>query len=98
MTMLDTGPPKAPEDTAAEGTAKQRSSARFAVPEMWMTLAIVAMWLAVLFIGIYGPDIVSRDTTTFTTVPSAVVVFLFALFGTGAVARYGYGRGSRRNG
>jgi hypothetical protein len=28
------------------------------IPEMWGTLAISVMWLAVLFDGIYGADIV----------------------------------------
>ena len=39
-----------------------------------------------------GPDIVARDAGgNYTTVPSAIFVALFALFGTIAVAKYGFG-------
>lgn len=68
------------------------------VPEMWATLAIVVIWLAVLFASLYGPDIVS---TTYlgdhTTVPAAVVIAPFAFFATWVVARYGYRRGEKRS-
>jgi hypothetical protein len=75
---------------------KQGWSARLLVPEMWASLAIVVMWLAVLFDAIFGPDIVTSDTaagvvTSSTTVPSAVVVALFAFLGTWVVARHGFG-------
>jgi hypothetical protein len=49
------------------------------------------MWLAVLFDAIFGPDIVNRSAGgDFSTVPSAVVVALFAFLGTWVVARYGF--------
>lgn len=69
-------------------------SARFLVPEMWASLAIVVMWLAVLFDAVYGPNIVSTNGAagTSTSVPSAVVVALFAFLGTWVVARHGFGR------
>ncbi len=74
--------------------ARQHWSALLLVPEMWASLAIVVMWLAVLFDAIYGPDIVSTTPgATSTTVPSAVVVALFAFLGTWVVARHGFGRG-----
>jgi hypothetical protein len=60
--------------------------------ELWTSLAIVAIWLFVLLDALFGPDIVATDAGgSTTTVPSVVVVALFALFGTIAVARYGYG-------
>lgn len=63
------------------------------VPEMWASLAIAVMWLAVLFDAIYGPDIVTRGAGgDSSTVPSAVVVALFAFLATWAVARYGFRR------
>jgi hypothetical protein len=67
---------------------------RLLVPEMWAFLAIVAMWLAVLVAAVYGPDIVSINSTpggtsSNTTIPSAVVVALFAFLGTWVVARHG---------
>jgi hypothetical protein len=59
---------------------------------MWASLAIVSMWLAVLFDALFGPDVVSSDTggMTTTSIPSAVVVALFAYLGTRVVARYGF--------
>ena len=75
----------------------QRWSLRLLVPEMWASLAIAVMWLAVLFDAIFGPDIVANSgtpggTATSTTIPSAVVVALFAFLGTWVVARHGFGR------
>ena len=44
-----------------------------------------------LFDAVYGPDIVSNGVAgDSTTVPSAVVVALFAFLGTGVVAKYGF--------
>jgi hypothetical protein len=75
----------------------ERWTARILVPEMWASLAIVVMWLAVLFDAIYGPDIVATSgtpggTATSTTIPSAVAVALFSFFGTWVVARHGFAR------
>jgi hypothetical protein len=66
---------------------------RLLVPEMWGTLAISVMWLAVLFDGIYGADIVSvSNDGNSTRIPSAVAVALFAFLGTAAVAKRTFGR------
>jgi hypothetical protein len=64
------------------------------VREMWASLAIVSMWLAVLFDALFGPDFVSTNGagTNTTTIPSAVIVALFAYLGTRVVARYGFDR------
>jgi len=63
------------------------------VAEMWACLAIVVMWLAVLFDAIYGPSIVnSTPGGTSSSVPSAVVVALFAFLATWVVARHGFRR------
>ncbi len=64
------------------------------VPEMWASLAISVMWLAVLFDAILGPDFVSSSNAgqTTTTIPSAVFVALFAYLGTRIVAKYGFER------
>jgi hypothetical protein len=74
----------------------ERWSVRLLVPEMWASLAIVVMWLAVLFAAIYGPDLVSAngvaDIGERTTVPSVVFVAPFAFLGTWVVAKYGFGR------
>jgi len=70
---------------------EQRRYLRLRVPDMWASLAIAVMWLAVLFDAIYGPDIVSNNVTSFTRIPSAIVVAFFAYLGTRVVARYGFG-------
>jgi hypothetical protein len=65
----------------------------FLVVEMWASLTIVVMWLAVLFDAIFGPDITSSTPGgTSTSTPSAVAVALFAFLGTWAVARHAFGR------
>jgi hypothetical protein len=62
-------------------------------PEVWAALAIVVMWLAVLFDAIFGPNIVNTSAGgDSNTVPSAVVVALFAFLGTWVVARRGFRR------
>ena len=70
----------------------------FEARDMWASLAIAAMWLAVLFDAVYGPDIVSVSATSSTRVPSAVVVALFAWLATRAVARYGFGHDEHEHG
>jgi hypothetical protein len=70
---------------------RQRLIPRLVVPEMWASLAIAVMWLAVLFDALFGPNIVSTGVTSTTSVPSAVVVALFAYLATRVLARYGFG-------
>ena len=63
------------------------------VREMWASLAIVAMWLAVLFTAVFGPTIETHGAGgDFSNIPSAVAVALFASLATWAVAKYGLGR------
>jgi len=58
---------------------------------MWASLAIIAMWLSVLFAAIYGPDIVTSSAAgDHVDVPSAVVLAPFAFLATWVVARYGF--------
>jgi hypothetical protein len=60
---------------------------------MWASLAISSMWLAVVVTTLFGPDIHSLDVSgSNTTIPSGVAVALFALFGTMSVARRGLDR------
>ena len=84
---------------APQASPRRRQwSSRSLAPEMWVSLAIAVMWLAVLFDALYGPDIVSTSGagTNTTTIPSAVFVALFAYLGTRVVARYGLGRADGR--
>jgi hypothetical protein len=75
-------------DTAASDTgAGGGIAARLLVPAFWGALAIVAMWLAVLFDGIFGGDMVFSAPPNVTTIPSAVAVALFAVIGTASVAK-----------
>jgi hypothetical protein len=60
---------------------------------MWASLAIAAMWLAVVFAAVFAPDIVSTSNDgNSTTIPSGVAVALFAVIGTRMVAKYGFAR------
>jgi hypothetical protein len=60
------------------------------IREMWASLAITVMWVAVLLDAVFGPDITSTTPGgTSSSVPSAVAVALFATIATWAVAKYG---------
>jgi hypothetical protein len=61
-----------------------------AVRDVWASLAISTIWLAVLFDAVFGPDLVSASTTSTTRVPSAIVVAVFAWLATAAVAHYAF--------
>lgn len=52
--------------------------------QFWAALTIAVMWLAVLFVGVYGPDIVGSDGTRF---PSVVAVAFFACLATVSIGR-----------
>jgi len=68
-------------------------SLRLLVPEMYASLAIIVMWLAVLFDAVFGPDIVNHSAGgDFSSVPSAVAVALFAFLATWVVAWFGFRR------
>ncbi len=54
----------------------------------WAGLAIITMWLAVLFVGLFGGDIVSETPGgTSSSVPVVVVIAGVALLGTLIVGR-----------
>jgi hypothetical protein len=76
-----------PSGTVPEG----RRRPVLVVTETWAALAIAAMWLAVAVAAVWGPDFVSTNGsgTNSTTIPSGIVVALFASVGTWAVAKYG---------
>jgi len=68
------------------------------IPEMWASLAISMMWLAVLFDAVFGPSFVSTSAGgNSTTIPSAIFVALFAFLGSAAVAKYGFRQDKRQN-
>jgi hypothetical protein len=78
-------------ESATYGSARPQWAEFLRIPELWATVAIVAMWLAVLFDAVYGPSFVSTTPGgTSTTIPSAIIVALFAFLGTASVAKYGF--------
>ena len=63
------------------------------VKEVWASLAITVMWIAVSVSAVWGPDLVgSSNDGNHTTIPSGIFVGLFASVGTWAVAKYALGR------
>jgi hypothetical protein len=62
------------------------------VREMWASLAISVMWLAVLFGAVYGPNFVSTNGsgTNATTIPSGIFVAFFAFLASASVAKYAF--------
>jgi hypothetical protein len=70
---------------------------RFLVVEVWASLAITAMWIAVAVAAVWGPDFVSSSApgAGSTTIPSGVVVAIFACIGSWAVAKHGFGHRER---
>ena len=84
------------EPSSGVTSGKQRWSLEPVVSEAWASLAITVMWIAVSVDALFGPDIVSTTVGgTSSTVPSAVVVALFAFLGTWVVA-HGFGFDRRR--
>ena len=76
------------------GSAREGIADRLLVPAFWGAVSIIAMWLAVLFDGIYGSDMVFNSNAGGgpTIIPSAVAVALFAFIGTVAVAKRAFAR------
>ncbi len=66
------------------------------VPEMWGSLAIVVMWLAVLFDAVFGPNIeIDSMQGDRVVIPTAGGLALFAFLGTWVVARCAFRRGRK---
>lgn len=81
--------------TASHGSSdalseRRRLFSQVLVHEMWASLAIAVMWLAVLFDALFGPDLVVSNASGTTTIPSAIIVAFFAYLATRVVARYGF--------
>jgi len=72
---------------------RQGIASRLLVPGFWATVSIVTMWLAVLFVGIFGGDMTfTNSSSQVTIIPSAVLVALFAMIATVSVAKRAFGR------
>ncbi len=57
---------------------------------MWAGLSIMTMWLAVLFVGIFGGDFISSSANGFTKIPVVIFLLPFVLPATIAVGRRGF--------
>jgi hypothetical protein len=58
---------------------------------LWAGLSIIVMWLAVLFVGVFGGDFVSSSSTNgLTKFPVVVFLLPFVLPATIVVARRGF--------
>ena len=80
-------------EPSAGTPVRQGIASRLLVPGFWATVSIVTMWLAVLFVGIFGGDMTFTNSSSHVTViPSAVAVAFFAAIGTASVARRVFGR------
>ena len=83
----------------AESTLEHSWFELLHVREIWASLAIAAMWIAVACSAAWGPDFVSStgSGTNTTTIPSGIAVALFASIGTWAVAKHGLGPRSKNS-
>jgi hypothetical protein len=63
-------------------------ASRLLMREFWGAASIVAMWLAVLFDGVFGANMTfTNSPSQVTTIPSVLVVAIFAVAGTVTVAK-----------
>lgn len=81
------------QEASTDKPSRSGIASQLLIREFWGALTIVAMWLAVLFVGVYGGDVVTADGTR---IPSAIFVAIFASLATWAVARRAFGRSSPR--
>ena len=80
-------------EPSTAGPARDSVADRLLVPAFWGAVSIVAMWLAVLFDGIYGGNMIFANAGSGPTIiPSAVAVALFAFIGTVSVAKRAFAR------
>jgi len=82
----------------AEVSPDTRHWTRVVVTETWASLAIFAMWVAVAISAVWGTDFVSTSGSgsSTTTIPSGIIVAMFATIGTWFVAKHGLGHGAER--
>jgi len=70
---------------------ERRAQSWLRLAEVWPSLAITAIWAVVALTALFGPDISSNTPGgTTSTVPSGVVVGLFATIASWAIAKYGF--------
>ena len=57
---------------------------------VWAAVAIAAMWLAILFVGVFGGDFRTESMHDTTEIPIVLMVAPFAMSGTVLVAIFGF--------
>jgi hypothetical protein len=63
------------------------------IAEMWASLSIFAMWIAVAVASVWGPDFVANSNDgNSTTIPSGIAVAMFATIGSWLIAKHAFGR------
>jgi hypothetical protein len=78
-----------PSDSSAEPWPTNR----FPIRDVAVSLAIGIIWVVVLLDALFGPDIIASNAgTSYTRVPSAIIVALFAYLATRVVAKWGFSR------
>jgi hypothetical protein len=61
--------------------------------DVWASLAISAVWLAVGVTAIFGADMQFHDVSgSGSTIPSAVAVALFAMVASFGIAKHGFAK------
>lgn len=81
-----------PQDSGLVRRERPQWAEFLRIRELWGSLAITTMWIAVLFASVFGPDFVSTNGSgsQTTTIPSGVLVALFAFFGSASVAKHAF--------
>jgi hypothetical protein len=81
-------------ESATDHTARPDASSRawLHARELWAGLSIITMWLAVLFVGLFGGDIVTSSGYggSSSSVPVVVTLLPFVLPATIVAARRGF--------
>lgn len=78
-------------DPESHSSMSSRSGAWYHGRALWAGVSITIMWLAVLFVGVLGENIVSSTPGgTSTSVPVVVALLPFVLPATIVVARRGF--------
>jgi hypothetical protein len=85
--LWDTGRAMSTQSLPDDPIRTGRLSTWLTARELWGGLAVVSMWLAVLFVGVFGGSIQTSNPPNNSSVPVVVVVALFAVLGTVVVAR-----------